>query len=740
MRTATALLLFVILGAIAGACASSRDSGGWGGNTADGGPPPSGAGDDAANLVGDDGSVASGTLLIAPAAQTINVVYGQHSPTITYTATANGASVPATFAIDRGEIASIDAASGVMTPTGSVGGVAHVSATYRGQHASTTVTVHIDLFDNGGTMVGDAGVGGKGGVGGEGPGGPVGAGTQAVLQGQPASDSGLTWLYPYDKTVWPRSLLAPLLQWNAPRNYDAIFIELKENAFDYKGYFANTATPFVHHPIPQAAWDALTFSNGGEDVTVTIVFSSGGVAYGPLTETWKIALGDLKGTVYYQSYGTTLAKNSCCGPNNTPFGAATLAIKHGATSPLLVTSATECQVCHSVSADGSTLVTQQNDPTYDYSPSYVYNLKNGYSSSPMNPNPGPPDGRYELGALSPDGTFLLSDGADLNGISFAGDSQLFNVPDGTPRPSTGIPVGLRAGSPAFSPDGKHVAFNYFAGPAGDKVSLAMMDFDPATSTFSNLQVLFTRPAFGATGHFQFADWPSFLPTSSGIVFEFQLQDDDNNDWGYTRMSQTGVPAQGELWWIDVASKTAARLDNLNGHGYLPTMVGTNHTDDTILNYEPTMNVIASGGYAWVVFTSRRLYGNVASSDPYASDPGQYDLRANPPTKKLWVAAIDLNPTPGQDPSHPAFYLPGQELIAGNSRGYWVVDPCHPNGQACQTGDECCGGYCRTVDGGSVCTDQPGTCSAEYDKCTQSNDCCDPTMTCIGGRCAAPVAQ
>jgi len=44
-----------------------------------------------------------------------------------------------------------------------------------------------------------------------------------------------------------------------------------------------------------------------------------------------------------------------------------------------------------------------------------------------------------------------------------------------------------------------------------------------------------------------------------------------------------------------------------------------------------------------------------------------------------VAAIDINPTPGTDPSHPAFYLPGQELNAGNLRGFWVVDPCKQNG-------------------------------------------------------------
>ncbi len=98
------------------------------------------------------------------------------------------------------------------------------------------------------------------------------------------------------------------------------------------------------------------------------------VAYGPLTETWIIAQGTLTGTVYYNSYGTALAinyHNTTAGLPN--FGGATLAIKHGATSPVLVagssvpgaspfgaptsntaSSLSYCRVCHSVAAGGST--------------------------------------------------------------------------------------------------------------------------------------------------------------------------------------------------------------------------------------------------------------------------------------------------------------------------------------------------------------------------------------------------
>ena len=121
----------------------------------------------------------------------------------------------------------------------------------------------------------------------------------------------------------------------------------------------------------------------------------------------------------------------------------------------------------------------------------------------------------------------------------------------------------------------------------------------------------------------------------------------------------------------------------------------------------------------------------------------YDPTLSATTKKLWVAAIDLNATPGTDPSHPAFYLPAQELLAGNSRGYWVVDPCEPNGDSCITGDECCSGYCQPTSTAASCCGHAASraCSALSNKCTMASDCCGAAqgIQCIDGFCAQPDA-
>lgn len=705
------LVVALLTALVVAACGSTSDDNG----TNDGS-----TGNDSTIGFGDGGlggDALAGALTITPANSTLNAQWNTPTP-LQFTALFQNSPVSASWTIDRGELGSIDS-NGLLTANGKLGGKATISATAgNGATGSTTVTIVVSYVQNGDPNAGDAGggTGGAGGVGGEGPGGAVSSNTQNILDGTTVTDTGLAWLYPYDATVWPRALLAPLLQWNvgAAGDYDAIYIHAHENAFDYKGYFSKTKTPFTHHPIEQVAWQALTYSNAGEDLQVDLVFAKGNVAYGPITEKWKVANGSLKGTVYYNSYGTALAKNYCCAYNGSSFGGATLAIQGGATSPVLIAgSNSSCRVCHSVSADGSTLVTQHGD---NYAATSKYDLKNANTETAM----APADYRYSFPALAPDGTFLFTNSAPLPGVGNSAPSALFQVPSGTSIAATGLPAGLRAGTPVFSPDGKHVAFNYYAGGTGDGKSLAVMDY--ANAVFTTPVVLDT-PSGSLPNVF-----PSFLPTSDAVVYERETASD--GEFGATRDG-----SRGELWWTPTGTASPIRLDKLNGLGYVPN-VGTNHADDTTLNYEPTVNPVPSGGYAWIVFTSRRAYGNIATIDPFWSDPRDHDISATPTTKKLWVAAIDLNAKPGTDPSHPAFYLPAQELLAGNSRGYWVVDPCKPNGNTCDTGDECCGGYCQSVDGGLVCTPNTSGCAQEFDKCTTSADCCGgQNLQCINGRCA-----
>jgi hypothetical protein len=706
------------------------------------------------------------TLIVTPANPVLVVSPSSPHPSKLFIATLGGVVVPATWSTDRAELGAIDS-TGSYTAVGTFGGVGTVTASYQGLTGSTSVVLQFTATQNGDTVSctnpGTIGAGGYGGVGGNGPGCTATSTQIAVLDGAPTADPAVTWLYPYDGTVFPRGLNAPLLMWNpGTHHFDGIRIQMKASngSYVYDGTFGKQPTgAFINIPIPQQTWQTMNLSAGGSKVTFTITFSEGANAIGPLTFSTIIAAGDLKGTVFYNSYGTMLVANagqpSCsatdftagnCNEGDTSketgpeFGAATLGIKSGSNDPVLIAGVnsadtTGCRVCHTVSKDGSRLITQRGNA---YQTSRVVNLTVGappaYTLTGTEVG-GPTAGNAAFPAMYPDGSRLFTgSGAMLNGDT---TSQLYTLPSGTLVASpAGLPADLQAALPSFSADGTQLVFNWNGGAGSDQKSLATMSYTASSNKFGAITKLFT-PASGYP-----AVWPSFMPDSKSVVFEVETV---TNEWGFTRHGN-----QGELWWVDVASQQGHPLDQLNGVGYLPTNAN-NHANDQELNYEPTVSPVPSGGYIWVVFTSRRLYGNVATIDPFTSDPRAFDWQHNITTKKLWVAAIDLNAAPGTDPSHPAFYLPAQELYAGNSRGFFSANPCLANGATCETGDECCGGYCSptTTDMGTTgytCSADKPMCAALYDKCVVDTDCCQPgpsidpssppPVTCVNGYCSS----
>lgn len=726
----------------------------------------------------DSGVVNPSSVVIAPANPTVAVNIDANgvvtTQSVQFTATSGGNPVNVGWSVDQGGLATISS-TGSFTATGASGGTLHVIAGVGQALVSTTVTIVVTRVQNGFTGTIDlTGAGGYGGVGGEGPGPNPGDTAIATLKQTPTADSARTWLYPYDGTVWPRGLLAPLLQWTqGAADATALAIHLQSKTYVYDGYFARPAAlastaPFVRHPIPQDVWQQATESTAGTDaLAVSLVFLAGGSAVGPLSATWKVAPGILQGTVYYESYGTLLVTNSdTTASDGKYYGAAVLGIQPGATSPVVVAgtntasgqpAGTGCRGCHSVAARGSRLVTQDGTCTgsnpsscgWNYQQASAYNLQTPAETIVTMPATSPTTidlGPFFYAGLSPDGQYALTNATNLSG--YLNYTQLYQLSAGgaaTELTTQGLPAPnaasqVQGATPAFSPDGKHVAMTHEAGTlgslTGDGSHVVTMDFDPTVPSLANAKNVFSRPSSSDCLGF-----PSFMPTNDSLLVQLQLDPClGSNTFGPSYVGTYKV--HGEVWWTDVATATQHRLDALNGYrsdgsSYLPT--NSTHTDDTKLNYEPTVNPAASGGYAWVVFTSRRLYGSVATIDPTMSDPRQYSYRTQVTTKKLWVAAIDLNATPGTDPSHPAFYLPAQELQAGNARGYWVLDPCRADGASCQSGDQCCGGYCQALgDGGSlICESKTTTCSLIGDKCTTASDCCDSTAQCIGGFCAFP---
>lgn len=695
-------------------------------------------------------STGDGALSVQPIEPVLTAVAGQAQPTVAFQAFSDGVPVVAHWAIDRGELGSIDE-DGLFTASGLLGGSARVTASYADVTATTTVSVQLQE-----SQLGDPawtatplppGPGGHGGVGGDGPAPAPSAEQVTALDAAAQQDTAVRLLYPYDGTVFPQGLLAPLLQWNpAGHAFDAVKVRVTGTHYLYEGYFAANAQPFVNVPIPQPAWQAMTRSGSGEELEVTLVFAEGAQAYGPYTLRWVVAAAQLQGAIYYNSYGTSYVKNSSdLDVYGEQYGAGTLAISSGAKAPTLVAGidgslqGEGCRGCHTVSGDGSLLVTQGTKSMPDLSDTVSIDLLNDTTGGAGEGLPAAPTLTFP--ALSRQGGLLLSNAGGPHG---GNATQLYALPGAQlVTDVAGLPEDFRAGLPAFSADGEQLSFNLWAGSfeglQADGRSLAVLDFD-GVNAFSNPRVLFTPPGSSPDVAVTFS---SFLPDSSAVVFALQLGN-PSQFWGYTWGENTS-----ELWWVDLATAQARRLDTLNGYtaggaSYLPdnaSGVATHSAEqDATLNYEPSVSPIAAGGYAWVVFTTRRMYGNVAADvGPWQSDPRRYGWREQVTSKKLWVAAIDLGAEPGSDPSHPPFYLPAQELYAGNSRGFWSPEPCREDGLSCASGVQCCGGHCQQGQAGLVCGSQLPECSPLFDRCDIDADCCDApgNASCINSVCTAP---
>jgi len=229
--------------------------------------------------------------------------------------------------------------------------------------------------------------------------------------------------------------------------------------------------------------------------------------------------------------------------------------------------------------------------------------------------------------------------------------------------------------------------------------------------FTNRTVALDNGKAGGSG--RITKFPAFLPDSKQVV----LQEGTNTENGFGGMLASYYNRNtGKLFLIRNGEHIELSRANT---GVRP--------GDADQNFEPTALPVTAGGYFWVVFTSKRQYGNTFTG-----------LK-----KQLWVAAISPSSATGLDPSHPPFFLPNQS-VSENERGFWALEPCRSDGGACGSGDECCNGFCRPENDNDpsskkVCkTPVVGTCSQIAEKCATSADCCgSPAIQCIGGFCTEP---
>lgn len=543
--------------------------------------------------------------------------------------------------------------------------------------------------------------------------------------------------------------------------------------------------------VPVAAWRAFEQTAKGAYADLVIQRWDASNLQQEKAERIFFVNGQLKGTVLYGTYNT---------PTNNNKGAV-MKIAPGATSAsvLGLEGSGKCVTCHLANEDGSVIYANgERSPTgggftdsrlYDTDP--TISVLQNYNSGAGTPNPGV---RFNYGALRKNGRLALTHGgvSDPNFRAPNAVSTFWDPVGPAARTFTGWPNNANAVTPRFSHDGNKFAFSYWSGNAIGAVasnangrSLVVMDMscgaDPTScsggGTVSNARIVnpgqpltTTTAALTATGR---SVWPSFTPDGNSVIYQRQIVESNlTNGWSPSRVNTT-TGAQADLWIANAAGGAAPqRLDLLNGikagARYLPTSPrdvnplftnyhgenisvaykvadncgsgGTaNNVSDTRLNYKPSVLPVEAGGYHWVVFTSRRMYGSIAVDNPWDAMPNVACGSDTPSPKKLWVAAIDKTWTPGTDPSHPAFLLPGQELMSGNADADWVNQKCAPAAGSCETNADCCAGNTCQIDlpvpASGVVTrscKSASACQPLSANCTTDADCCgSPAVKCLG---------
>jgi hypothetical protein len=639
------------------------------------------------------------------------------------------------WAVDQISVGSVGS-DGVFTANGNVGGVVTVTATTGdGGYLTTTITVNVDITDDPGTL----------------------STMDATTLKAGGTDAQFKWLYPYDGTVFPRGLAAPILQASGTGTR-AAYTKITAPHFSYQQVVS------VNDPlrvtIPPAVWKGLTLTVGPKDkVTVSMTKLAGNTASGPVTESWLIAPASINGVIYYNTYiGSMLADG----------GGGIMRIPAGQNAQLVVKG---CTVCHSISANGSVLAAGSQNAANamgDWNPvtSQTYDLGAAGTATVRTQST---EGRtFSFVGLTPDGKTGLVSGLPpkRNGPFIPhGISSTPGTPSKLVDTMTGQDVAAPslaslvtyATTPAFSPDGAHVAFvnsdrlqptcldtktcDATCIAACTRV-LSILDFDGKASppAFSNARDLVTNTGTAVA-------WPTFLPDGQAVLYhEGDSLDSDVFQGDFSPLG----PQYAELRLVETADKTVKKLNALNGRDANgQSVLPYGDTTEGRMNYEPSVLPVPVGGYYWVLFTSRRTYGNTIS--PGSSNPSGSDAfgseNSPSPRKKIWIAAIDIDHAGKADPSHPAFFLPGQELNTANMRAFAALAPCKQQMESCETGADCCGGYCRetsrAADGTPMLSCVPpatNTCSNTQEPCKVATDCCSQSDQCINGRCAQIIIQ
>lgn len=618
---------------------------------------------------------------IEPAAATLVSVDGS-TPTqdfeaiVTYTDGTERAAVGPIFEIDTVSIGLLDPASGLFTANGTIGGSAVVDVSVANPGGATltataAVTVELERAYRG-EGIGDAEV-------------------DRFATATPADDAARSAgvVYPLDGVVMPQNVYPADVQWTRSVPGDLFRVTISKPSVTVTAYLAHD--PNMHWLVGDAAWRGLAQSDPDAPAVLTVDRLDGAsgelIRGAPIEMTFARAA--LSGSVYYWD----VARGRIVRIDD---GTATR-VEFMPNPPPAPQDGARCVGCHAVSNSGRYMVGRLGG---GYNGAGIFDLTADLTTPDPAPTTWPVSSSspyWWFASWSPDDTRLVVATNPSPQLAFVDPASGAFVP-----PASGtMPAGTY---PSWSPDGATIAYVADQNGWGDGPTVGNIYALPVTGPDAVGTPVRIHDAASIPGS-TVDSYPTWSPDSTMIAFA------------------NGTGARSE---------TVGRPVNL----YAMAPDGTNvvalaRAASTGMDYQPRFSPFQQGGYYWLSFLSRRVYGNPA----IGNGPSAENLR-----QQIWVAAIRVGAAPGEDPSAVPYWLPGQNTRSANISAFWAPRACRGDGEGCSVGTECCSGDCRPPAGGgeSVCSPPPPErCRRAGETCNDTGDCCpDMGLTCVANVCTA----